>query len=80
MESAAVDKASARVVEKNSDGIIVQGTLLLATQGGMTEEILVFPSPYPFEEMYTTVVFDRVLVRGNAFFFAAGRSCPEPFS
>ncbi|WP_078594073.1 4-hydroxyphenylacetate 3-monooxygenase, oxygenase component [Evansella clarkii] len=32
------------LVEKNADGIIVDGIRLLATQGGITDEILVFPS------------------------------------
>ena len=32
------------LVEKRSDGIIVDGIRLLATQGGITDEILVFPS------------------------------------
>lgn len=32
------------LVEKNNDGIIVDGVRLLATQGGITDEILVFPS------------------------------------
>ncbi|MFD0049855.1 4-hydroxyphenylacetate 3-monooxygenase, oxygenase component [Actinomycetes bacterium NPDC127524] len=33
-----------RLTEKRSDGIIVNGIRLLATQGGITDEILVFPS------------------------------------
>ncbi|MGP4063207.1 4-hydroxyphenylacetate 3-monooxygenase, oxygenase component [Halobacillus sp. H74] len=32
------------LVEKRSDGIVVDGARLLATQGGITDEILVFPS------------------------------------
>ncbi|MCA0983218.1 4-hydroxyphenylacetate 3-monooxygenase, oxygenase component [Halobacillus yeomjeoni] len=32
------------LVEERSDGIIVDGARLLATQGGITDEILVFPS------------------------------------
>ncbi len=32
------------VVEKNDQGVIVDGIRLLATQGGITDEILVFPS------------------------------------
>jgi 4-hydroxyphenylacetate 3-monooxygenase len=35
---------SLHLVEKNKDGIIVNGIRLLATQGGITDEILVFPS------------------------------------
>ncbi|WP_099159167.1 4-hydroxyphenylacetate 3-monooxygenase, oxygenase component [Virgibacillus ndiopensis] len=33
---------TAQVVEKNKDGIIIKGARLLATQGGITDEILVF--------------------------------------
>ncbi|SFJ71048.1 4-hydroxyphenylacetate 3-monooxygenase, oxygenase component [Thermoflavimicrobium dichotomicum] len=32
------------IVEKTKDGVIVEGARLLATQGGITDEILVFPS------------------------------------
>ncbi|MCF6136752.1 4-hydroxyphenylacetate 3-monooxygenase, oxygenase component [Pseudalkalibacillus berkeleyi] len=35
---------SAHIVEKNKDGIVVNGARLLATQGGITDEIVVFPS------------------------------------
>ncbi len=35
---------SARIVEKNKDGIVVSGARLLATLGGITDEIVVFPS------------------------------------
>ncbi|WP_026677600.1 4-hydroxyphenylacetate 3-monooxygenase, oxygenase component [Fictibacillus gelatini] len=35
---------SARIVEKNKDGIVVKGARLLATLGGITDEIVVFPS------------------------------------
>ncbi|EGL83113.1 4-hydroxyphenylacetate 3-monooxygenase, oxygenase subunit [Caldalkalibacillus thermarum TA2.A1] len=35
---------SARIVEKNADGIVIRGCRLLATLGGITDEIVVFPS------------------------------------
>ncbi|MTH55505.1 4-hydroxyphenylacetate 3-monooxygenase, oxygenase component [Bacillus mangrovi] len=35
---------AAKVVKKTSEGIIVKGARLLATGGGMTDEVLVFPS------------------------------------
>jgi len=35
---------SAQTIQKNNDGIVVKGARLLATQGGMTDEILVFPT------------------------------------
>jgi 4-hydroxyphenylacetate 3-monooxygenase len=36
---------SAQTIDSNHDGIIVKGARLLATQGGITDEILVFPAP-----------------------------------
>ncbi|UFU00313.1 4-hydroxyphenylacetate 3-monooxygenase, oxygenase component [Radiobacillus kanasensis] len=33
---------SARMVDENEDGIIIKGARLLATQGGLTDEVLVF--------------------------------------
>lgn len=36
---------AAQTMEENSDGIVIQGARLLATQGGITDEILVFPAP-----------------------------------
>lgn len=35
---------AARIVDENDDGIVIQGARLLATQGGSTDEIMVFPS------------------------------------
>jgi 4-hydroxyphenylacetate 3-monooxygenase len=35
---------AARMVDKNKQGIVIHGARLLATQGGITDEILVFPS------------------------------------
>lgn len=35
---------SAQTINSNSDGIIIKGARLLATQGGITDEILVFPA------------------------------------
>ncbi len=35
---------SAQVIDKNEEGIIIHGARLLATQGGMTDEIIVFPT------------------------------------
>lgn len=35
---------SARIVDKNKDGIVIKGARLLATLGGVTDEIVVFPS------------------------------------
>lgn len=44
---------AARVIDRNNEGIIVHGARLLATQGGMTDEILVFPSgAFHFDDAY----------------------------
>lgn len=34
---------SARIVETNADGLVIKGARLLATQGGITDELLVLP-------------------------------------
>ncbi|TCP27057.1 4-hydroxyphenylacetate 3-monooxygenase [Scopulibacillus darangshiensis] len=34
----------AQIIDKNDDGIVIHGARLLATQGGTTDEIMVFPS------------------------------------
>ncbi|MFE8702515.1 4-hydroxyphenylacetate 3-monooxygenase, oxygenase component [Cytobacillus sp. FJAT-54145] len=36
---------AAQPIKKTEDGLIIQGARLLATQGGITDEILVLPSP-----------------------------------
>jgi 4-hydroxyphenylacetate 3-monooxygenase len=36
---------SARVVEQNDAGIVIKGARLLATQGGLSDEVLVFSAP-----------------------------------
>ncbi|MEB3101717.1 4-hydroxyphenylacetate 3-monooxygenase, oxygenase component [Ferviditalea candida] len=35
---------AARIVKKTDDGVVIRGARLLATQGGITDEIMVFPS------------------------------------
>ena len=35
---------SAQTIDSNNDGVIIKGARLLATQGGITDEILVFPT------------------------------------
>jgi 4-hydroxyphenylacetate 3-monooxygenase len=67
MDSSNRDTASARVVEKTKRGIVVQGALLLATQGGMTDELYVFPGPCP--------PGDR---RDNPYAFAFAIPCNTP--
>ncbi len=41
------DRPSLSVVDKRSDGIVVNGARLMATQGGITDELLVFPTYIP---------------------------------
>lgn len=36
---------SAQIIEKNNKGLIIKGARLLATQGGLTDELLVFGAP-----------------------------------
>lgn len=35
---------AAKIIKKNADGLIIKGARMLATQGGMTDEILVLPT------------------------------------
>jgi 4-hydroxyphenylacetate 3-monooxygenase len=39
---------SARVIERNEKGIVIKGARLLATQGGLTDEVLVISAPSLF--------------------------------
>ncbi len=39
---------SAKVIDRTEDGLIIKGARLLATQGGLTDEVLVFSSPRLF--------------------------------
>ncbi|MBS4196077.1 4-hydroxyphenylacetate 3-monooxygenase, oxygenase component [Lederbergia citri] len=41
---------SAKVVKKNEKGLVIKGARLLATQGGITDEIMVFSAPRIFFE------------------------------
>lgn len=42
------EPTSAKVIDKNEKGIVIKGARLLATQGGLTDEILVYTSPRLF--------------------------------
>jgi 4-hydroxyphenylacetate 3-monooxygenase len=42
------DPISAKVIDRNEKGIIIKGARLLATQGGLTDEVLVYTSPKRF--------------------------------
>lgn len=45
---------AAKIVGENEEGIIIKGARLLATQGGLTDEVLVFSTGrFPFEEEET---------------------------
>jgi 4-hydroxyphenylacetate 3-monooxygenase len=47
------DIVAARIVDKNSEGIVIKGARILATQGGITDEIIVSSSGLKmFEEHY----------------------------
>ncbi|VEF48145.1 4-hydroxyphenylacetate-3-hydroxylase [Bacillus freudenreichii] len=42
------EPVSAKVVDKNNKGIVIKGARLLATQGGLTDELLVYTTPRMF--------------------------------
>ncbi|GGJ57924.1 4-hydroxyphenylacetate 3-monooxygenase, oxygenase component [Virgibacillus salexigens] len=44
------DPIAARIVDETDEGVIIKGARLLATQGGMTDEILVFSAGGIFED------------------------------
>lgn len=48
---------SAKIIDKNSKGIIIKGARLLATQGGLSDEILVFSAPKFFFDMDEAFAF-----------------------
>jgi 4-hydroxyphenylacetate 3-monooxygenase len=48
---------SARVIDKNEEGIVIKGARLLATQGGLTDEVLVFSSPSLFIDQNEAFAF-----------------------
>ncbi|WP_066253990.1 4-hydroxyphenylacetate 3-monooxygenase, oxygenase component [Neobacillus drentensis] len=39
---------SAKVIERNEKGIVIKGARLLATQGGLTDEVFVYTAPHRF--------------------------------
>lgn len=41
---------AAKIVKKTSEGLIIDGARLLATEGGMTDEVLIFPSAGKFTD------------------------------
>ncbi|WP_377887787.1 4-hydroxyphenylacetate 3-monooxygenase, oxygenase component [Alkalihalobacillus sp. R86527] len=43
---------AAKVIEENKEGIVIHGAKLLATQGGLTDELLVLPSGQSLDESY----------------------------
>jgi len=44
---------SARIIDRNNKGIVIKGARLLATQGGLTDEVLIFGAPkYCKEEAF----------------------------
>ncbi|KMY52933.1 4-hydroxyphenylacetate 3-monooxygenase [Bacillus sp. FJAT-27231] len=48
---------SAKVIDRNEEGIVIKGARLLATQGGLTDEVLVFHAPRLFFEMDEAFAF-----------------------
>lgn len=48
---------AARMVKKTADGIVINGSRILATQAGMTDEILVYPVPSNTEDKAFSYAF-----------------------
>ncbi|WML39755.1 4-hydroxyphenylacetate 3-monooxygenase, oxygenase component [Neobacillus sp. OS1-2] len=48
---------SAKVIDKNEQGIVIKGARLLATQGGITDEVLVYTAPRKFMESEEAFAF-----------------------
>jgi len=57
LESSHAEPISARVIDRNEDGIIIKGARLLATQGGITDEVLVFSIPKFFLDVEEAFAF-----------------------
>ncbi|MDE5413362.1 4-hydroxyphenylacetate 3-monooxygenase, oxygenase component [Alkalihalobacterium chitinilyticum] len=43
---------AAKVIDETNEGIIIKGAKLLATQGGLTDEIIVYSTPSPLDKSY----------------------------
>ena len=48
---------AATIIDTNADGIVVKGAMLLATQGGLTDEVLVFSIPSVLTELDKSFAF-----------------------
>ena len=48
---------AAKVIDRNEDGIVIKGARLLATQGGLTDEVLVFSAPRFFMDQNEAYAF-----------------------
>ncbi|WP_263622105.1 4-hydroxyphenylacetate 3-monooxygenase, oxygenase component [Halobacillus litoralis] len=44
---------NARIVDRNEEGLVIRGAKLLATQGGMTDEIIVYSAPNAAKREYS---------------------------
>ena len=44
------DTTAAKIIDKNKDGIVISGSFFMDTQGATSDEILVFPQPFPMME------------------------------
>lgn len=42
------EPVSAKIIDKNEEGLVIKGARLLATEGGLTDEVLVFSAPSLF--------------------------------
>ncbi len=67
------DIIAAKIVDRNQEGIVVKGAKLLATQGGMTDEILIYSTPGVIDSSYSYSFSIPSNTKGLKFI------CREPF-
>ncbi|MGO4889906.1 4-hydroxyphenylacetate 3-monooxygenase, oxygenase component [Anaerobacillus sp. MEB173] len=65
---------AAKIVDRNKEGIVIKGAKLLATQGGMTDEIIVYSTPVSFDKSYAYSFSIPSNTKGLKFI------CRKPFS
>ena len=57
LESSKEEPIAARVIDRNEEGLVIKGARLLATQGGLTDEVLVFSIPKFLLDEYEAFAF-----------------------
>ena len=57
LESSKKEPIAARIIDRNEEGLVIKGARLLATQGGLTDEVLVFSIPKFLLDEYEAFAF-----------------------